>query len=134
MNLHSLCLGVTWLNIPVFLLWKDIDLQKPKSNLKTHHLFFCLIFLNAVFDWFCFFSLVVLVGDSSGNMTNVLDCNIVVSEFKLQSPDCIHLRIILEKGMNLLIPPAMGLIELLLCLRLQLPSLLTFLQPKWLWH
>ena len=42
-------------------------------------------------------------------MVEAMDCGIVVSEFVLQSRYYIHFRAnILGKGMNPLIPPAMG--------------------------
>ena len=44
-----------------------------------------------------------------GVMVKALDCRIVVSEFKLQSRCYVHFRTnTLGKGMNSLIPPAMG--------------------------
>ena len=44
-----------------------------------------------------------------GVMVEVLDCEIVVSEFELQSCSYVHFRINnLEKGMNPLILSAMG--------------------------
>ena len=48
-------------------------------------------------------------------VSNVLDCDVIVSEFELQKNYYIHFWInTLRKGMNLLIPPAMGYIVLLL--------------------
>ena len=44
-----------------------------------------------------------------GIVANVLDCDIVVSEFELKSSYYIHFRNnTLKKGMNPLIPPVMG--------------------------
>ena len=42
-------------------------------------------------------------------MVNVLDCNIIVSEFELQSRYFVHFRTrTFQKGMNPLILPSMG--------------------------
>ena len=49
------------------------------------------------------------VGSPCGAAANVLDYEIVVSEFKLQSCYYIHFQTnTLGKGMNMLIPQAMG--------------------------
>ena len=45
-------------------------------------------------------------GSPFGVVANMLDCNIIVSEFKLQSNYYIHFRT-LRKGMKPLITPAM---------------------------
>ena len=43
-------------------------------------------------------------GSSDSLVSNMLNCDIVVSEFKLQSQCCVHFQTnILGKGMNLLI-------------------------------
>ena len=48
-------------------------------------------------------------GDPRGVMVKAMDCEIVVSEFVLQSRHYVHFRAnTLEKGMNLRILPAMG--------------------------
>ena len=48
-------------------------------------------------------------GNLHGVLANVLDCNIVVSEFELQLCNIIHFWTnTLEKGMNPFIPLAMG--------------------------
>ena len=48
-------------------------------------------------------------------MANMLDCNIEINEFEPQLHYCIHFQInTFGKGMNLLIPPAMGSVVLLL--------------------
>ena len=50
-----------------------------------------------------------------GIVTNMLDCDIIVSEFKLQPYSYIHFQTYaLEKGMNYLIPSAKGWIVTLL--------------------
>ena len=51
----------------------------------------------------------LLRGCPRGVMVKAMDCGIVVSEFVLQLHDYVHFRAnTLEKGMNLLILPAMG--------------------------
>ena len=48
-------------------------------------------------------------GGPHGVMVKAMDCGIVVSEFVLQSRYYVHFRAnTLGKGMNPLIPPAMG--------------------------
>ena len=45
-------------------------------------------------------------------VANVQDCDIIVSEFELQSRDYVHFRAnIIWKSMNILIPASNGLIE-----------------------
>ena len=57
-------------------------------------------------------------------MTNVLDCDIVISEFKIQSLYYIHFQTnILWKGMNSFIPRPHGL-----------NSTITVLLEEWLFH
>ena len=48
-------------------------------------------------------------GSSHGDVVNVLDCDIVVSEFQIQSRFCVHFRTnALRKDMNSIIPPDMS--------------------------
>ena len=63
-------------------------------------------------------------GSPCGIVVNRLDCNIIVSKFKLPSCTYIHFWTnILAKGMNLLIPPGYVL-----------NSNTTVLLQGWIWH
>ena len=78
-------------------------------------LYYVCMYLSIYLSLFIYLSIYLSIRSLSGVMANVLDCDILVSEFELQSRYYVYFRInTLGKGMSPLIFPAMGKIVSLL--------------------